>query len=62
MLLTPINDISHSKKVLILYGHVQGFMIELSTVCLYRLYGKLDTLLHLYFYELLVALVIILCR
>ena len=47
MLLIAINEISHSKKVLILYGHVQGFTIDLSTVCLYGLYGKLDTLLHL---------------
>ena len=30
-----------------------GFTIELSAVCLYKLYGKLDTLLHLYYYELL---------
>ena len=47
MLLTLINEISHSKKTLILYGRVQGFTNELSAVCLYRLYGKLDTLLHL---------------
>ena len=33
--------------------YIQGFTIELSAVCLYRLYGKLDTLLHLYYYELL---------
>ena len=26
VLLTPINEISHSKEMLILYGHVQGFM------------------------------------
>ena len=54
MLLTPINEISHSKEVLILYGHVQEFTIELSAVCLYGLYGKLDTLLYLKNYELLV--------
>ena len=36
MLLTPINKISHSKEALILYGRVQGFTIELSTVCLYK--------------------------
>ena len=47
MLLTPINEISHSKEALIYYGCIQGFMIELSAVCLYGLYGKLDTLLHL---------------
>ena len=29
VLLTPINEISHSKKALILYGRVQGFTIEL---------------------------------
>ena len=43
------------KEVLILYGRVQGFTIELSTVCLHWLYGKLDALLHLYYYELLLA-------
>ena len=43
VLLTPMNEISHSKKLLILYGRVQGFTV----VCLYRLYGKLDTLLHI---------------
>ena len=32
VLLTPINKISHSKRALILYGRVQGFMIELSAV------------------------------
>ena len=32
VLLTPINEISHSKKALILYRRVQGFTIELSTV------------------------------
>ena len=53
VLLTPINEISHSKEALILYGRVQEFMIELSTVCLCGLHGKLDTLLHLYYYELL---------
>ena len=47
MLLTLINEISHSKKALILYGRVEGFTIELSAVCLYGLYGKLDTLLHI---------------
>ena len=47
VLLTPINKISHSKKVIILYRHVQGFTIEFSAVYLYGLYGKLDTLLHL---------------
>ena len=54
MLLTPINEMSHSKEALILYRCVQGFMIELSAVCLYGLYGKLDTLLHIYYYEFLV--------
>ena len=54
MLLTAINEISHSKEALILYGCVQGFTIEISAVCLYGLYGKLDTLLHLYYYELVI--------
>ena len=53
MLLTAINEITDSKEALILNGRVQGFMIELSLVCLYGLYWKLDTLLQLYYYELL---------
>ena len=32
VLLASINKISHSKEVLILYGCVQGFTIELSAV------------------------------
>ena len=31
-------------------------MSELSAVCLYGLYGKLDTFLHFYYYKLLVLL------
>ena len=54
MLLTAINEITNSKEALIENGRVQGFIIELSTVCLYGLYGKLDTLLQLYYFELLV--------
>ena len=53
VLLTSINEISHSKEALILYGHVQGFTIEITALCLYRYCEKLDTLLYLCYYELL---------
>ena len=56
VLLTSINEIGHSKEALILYRHVQGYTTELSAVCLYRLYEKLDTLLHIYNHGLLVII------
>ena len=41
VLLTPINEISCLKEVLILYGYIQGFT---DTVCLYRVSQELDNL------------------
>ena len=49
MLLTPINKISHSKKALILYWHVQEFMIELSTVAIWEVsttYKIMNSCIH----------------